>query len=282
MALSLDRSTARQQEDWGLGRVYDLQARPLGRLRVTAASQEHGVIGGDPAALAQLEAGQRVRILPNHACLTAAAHAQYHVANADLEQCLDAVIEGAFSNAGQICSACTRLLVPASLHDRVVAALVARVGRLRVAPACEDPDMGPLISGEQQARALGLIRAAIDEGAVDATAAEHPALPAAGFFVAPTVLSGVLPTHAIAQTEVFGPVLSVMSYDTIDEAVTIANGTRVHPGSGAGAPGGGTDANRAGLCELLVRRRDRDAFRRRRAQRLRARKGPGRSANLSA
>jgi D-serine deaminase-like pyridoxal phosphate-dependent protein len=79
LALSLDRSTARQATDWGLGRVCDAAGRPLGRLRVTGTSQEHGTLGGDPAAVAALVPGQRVRILPNHCCLTAAAHDRYHV-----------------------------------------------------------------------------------------------------------------------------------------------------------------------------------------------------------
>lgn len=79
LALSLDRSTARQPADWGLGRVCDAAGRPLGRLRVTGTSQEHGVLGGDDAAAAALVPGQRVRILPNHACLTAAAYPAYAV-----------------------------------------------------------------------------------------------------------------------------------------------------------------------------------------------------------
>lgn len=79
LALSLDRSTAKQATDWGLGRVCDAAGAPLGRLRVTGTSQEHGVIGGDDAALAALRPGQRVRILPNHCCMTAAAHDAYDV-----------------------------------------------------------------------------------------------------------------------------------------------------------------------------------------------------------
>lgn len=79
LALSLDRSTARQPTDWGLGRVCDETGRPLGTLRVTGTSQEHGVLGGDADAVAALVPGQRVRILPNHACLTAAAFPSYEV-----------------------------------------------------------------------------------------------------------------------------------------------------------------------------------------------------------
>lgn len=74
LALSLDRSTAKLPVDWGLGRVCDVDGSPIGRLRITGASQEHGVIGGDEAALAGLRPGQRIRILPNHCCLTAAAY----------------------------------------------------------------------------------------------------------------------------------------------------------------------------------------------------------------
>lgn len=74
LALSLDRSTSRLSQDWGLGRVCTERGVPLGRLHVTATSQEHGVIGGDAMALAALRPGHRIRILPNHCCLTAAAH----------------------------------------------------------------------------------------------------------------------------------------------------------------------------------------------------------------
>jgi D-serine deaminase-like pyridoxal phosphate-dependent protein len=79
LALSLDRSTAKLPIDWGLGRVCDEAGQPLGSLRVTGTSQEHGVIGGDDAALAALKPGQLVRILPNHCCLTAAAYPDYVV-----------------------------------------------------------------------------------------------------------------------------------------------------------------------------------------------------------
>lgn len=79
LALSLDRSTARQPVDWGLGRVCDAEGRPLGTLKVIGTSQEHGTLGGDPAAVARLVPGQLVRILPNHCCLTAAAFPDYAV-----------------------------------------------------------------------------------------------------------------------------------------------------------------------------------------------------------
>jgi D-serine deaminase-like pyridoxal phosphate-dependent protein len=79
LALSLDRSTARQPVDWGLGRVCDVAGQPLGMLKVTGTSQEHGTLGGDADAVARLVPGQQVRILPNHCCLTAAAFPDYAV-----------------------------------------------------------------------------------------------------------------------------------------------------------------------------------------------------------
>jgi D-serine deaminase-like pyridoxal phosphate-dependent protein len=84
LALSLDRSTARQTRDWGLGRVCDVSGAPLGALRVTGTSQEHGVLGGDDAALARLRPGDAVRILPNHCCLTAAAYPAYDIVQDDV------------------------------------------------------------------------------------------------------------------------------------------------------------------------------------------------------
>jgi D-serine deaminase-like pyridoxal phosphate-dependent protein len=79
LALSLDRSTARQPVDWGLGRVCDVEGQPLGMLKVTGTSQEHGTLGGDADAVARLVPGQQVRVLPNHCCLTAAAFPDYVV-----------------------------------------------------------------------------------------------------------------------------------------------------------------------------------------------------------
>ncbi len=79
LALSLDRSTGKQAVDWGYGRVCDVEGAPLGVLKVSGASQEHGVVTGDAEALARLRPGQRVRILPNHCCLTAAAYPAYDV-----------------------------------------------------------------------------------------------------------------------------------------------------------------------------------------------------------
>jgi D-serine deaminase-like pyridoxal phosphate-dependent protein len=79
LALSLDRSTARQPVDWGLGCVCDVEGHPLGVLKVTGTSQEHGTLGGDADAVARLVPGQQVRILPNHCCLTAAAFPDYVV-----------------------------------------------------------------------------------------------------------------------------------------------------------------------------------------------------------
>lgn len=89
LALSLDRSTARQCEDWGLGRVCDRAGRPIGTLRVSGTSQEHGVVSGAPEDLALLSPGMLLRILPNHCCLTAAAYPGYDVVE-------DGALTGAF------------------------------------------------------------------------------------------------------------------------------------------------------------------------------------------
>lgn len=79
LALSKDRSTADAPRDWGYGRVLDVSGAPLGESLVRRAYQEHGVVELDPAAVADLPVGAKVRVAPNHTCMTAAAHDRYHV-----------------------------------------------------------------------------------------------------------------------------------------------------------------------------------------------------------
>jgi betaine-aldehyde dehydrogenase len=93
-------------------------------------------------------------------------------------------------------------------------------------PADDTTRLGPMVSAAQRDRVLGYIRQGIDDGARLVTgSAERPAGFARGFYVAPTVFSDVAPDARIAQEEIFGPVLSIIGYDTDDEAVAIANGT---------------------------------------------------------
>jgi aldehyde dehydrogenase (NAD+) len=146
--------------------------------------------------------------------------------DADLDLAIDGVLFGMFLNAGQSCEAGTRCLVPARLHDEIVARLVARTERLRVGdPLDLQTDQGPLVSKRQLATVEGYIAAGIAEGAKLETGGKRVVVPGCehGPFIAPTIFSGVQSSMQIAQEEIFGPVLAVMPYHDLNEAVWIAN-----------------------------------------------------------
>lgn len=147
--------------------------------------------------------------------------------DADLEAFLTDVRRGIFYNAGQVCSAMSRILV----HDRVHDALVERVAglarSLRVGPGIDMAEpgltMGPMASDAQRDRAEGMVSEAIGAGARAVTGGHKMNIP--GAFLEPTVMTDVTPDMAIAQQEVFGPVVSVLRFSSTDEAIEIANGT---------------------------------------------------------
>jgi aldehyde dehydrogenase (NAD+) len=150
-------------------------------------------------------------------------NAMIAAADADLERVVEDALAGGFENAGQVCSAAARLLVHRDVAETVAQMLAARAGALRLGPALDDPDMGPLVSAEQQARVLGYIAAARREGARLLTGGGRPAHLARGFFVQPTVFADVDPAAVISREEVFGPVVTITAYDTDAEAVAMAN-----------------------------------------------------------
>ena len=151
--------------------------------------------------------------------------AQIVCADADLDRAAERVAFGVTRNAGQACVSGSRLLVEAAIADRFIAAVSERLHRIRVGdPLDPATEMGPLVSEAQRRRVEGYVRAGIADGATF-TARSDPGLPSAGFFVQPGVFTGVRPAMSIAQEEIFGPVLSVMPFATIDEAVALANGT---------------------------------------------------------
>jgi aldehyde dehydrogenase (NAD+) len=145
-------------------------------------------------------------------------------ADADRRQLLDSVKSGIFFNAGQVCSAMSRLLVQREVYDEVVDAVVALAEGLRAGPGCDDPDLTPVISAGQLGQIEALCRRAVEEGARLATGGAAFG-ERAGFFMRPTVFRDVAPAMRIAQEEVFGPVLAVIPFDTEEEALAIANGT---------------------------------------------------------
>ncbi|MGP7795655.1 aldehyde dehydrogenase family protein [Sphingomonas sp. CLY1604] len=143
--------------------------------------------------------------------------------DADLAALLDSVRSGIFFNAGQVCSAMSRLLVHRSLYVRAVEACAALADGLTPGHGLDEADHTPVISDRQLQGIVAMVDRARSEGAT--TAAGGGRLDRVGHFMAATVLSDVSPDAAIAREEVFGPVLSMMPFDTEDEAIRIANGT---------------------------------------------------------
>lgn len=143
--------------------------------------------------------------------------------DADLERALPFLVNAGIQNAGQTCSASSRILVHRSVHDEVLERMAARYGALQVGPAMADLDVGPLISAKQQGLVSGFLGMAGDlETAAQGVLRDAPN---GGYYVRPTLLAGVTPQHPLAQKEIFGPVQVVIPFDEEDEAVAIANGT---------------------------------------------------------
>ncbi|OAA27924.1 NAD-dependent aldehyde dehydrogenase [Frankia sp. EI5c] len=146
----------------------------------------------------------------------------------DLDAALPGVLQYGFMLNGQACVAQTRILAPRERYAELVEALLARVAALRVGdPLDEATQLGPLAGARQRERVEEYIRIGRDEGARLAFGGGRPAgLPGGGFYLDPCVFTDVDPGMRIAQEEIFGPVLTVIPYDTVDDAVAIANGTR--------------------------------------------------------
>ncbi|AGV18956.1 MULTISPECIES: aldehyde dehydrogenase family protein [Vibrio] len=139
-----------------------------------------------------------------------------------LETLLQSVQVGIFFNAGQVCSAMSRLLIQKERYEEVKAAVVEMAKSLTIGQGESQPDITPLVSADQQARVLEMIEQAKADGAKILTGGYAPDL--SGYFVAPTVIEAS-PDMRIAQEEVFGPVLVITPFETEQEAVEIANGT---------------------------------------------------------
>ena len=142
--------------------------------------------------------------------------------DAPIDEVIEGIIDGIFFNQGHVCCAGSRLLVQESVADEVLRRLLRRVDQLRVGdPLDKNTDVGAINSAAQLARITELADAGEREGAVRYTGA--CALPDRGYWFAPTVFADVAQSHRIAREEIFGPVLSVLTFRTPEEAVAKAN-----------------------------------------------------------
>ena len=145
-------------------------------------------------------------------------------ADADLDRAIPAIVRSLVQNAGQSCSAGSRLLVERRAYDEVVARLAEALRRLSIGPALDDPDLGPLVSERQFRHASGLLARATDRATVvtGGRRAEGDRLDR-GFYLEPTLLAGVHVEDEIWNEEVFGPVLAVAAFEDDEEALALAN-----------------------------------------------------------
>lgn len=150
------------------------------------------------------------------------------LADADLDDAVPFVVKALIQNAGQTCSAGSRVVVDRRVADDLVDAVRAAFTQVSIGRGLDDPDLGPLISAQQLKRVLGYVEQGRREGARLVTGGgrvDRDDL-SGGFFVPPTLFTDVQPDHVIAQDEIFGPVLSVLQFDDLDEGVRMANASR--------------------------------------------------------
>jgi acyl-CoA reductase-like NAD-dependent aldehyde dehydrogenase len=146
--------------------------------------------------------------------------------DADLDDAVKIALEGGFYNKGEACTATSRVLVQAGVYDAFAARLTEAVSKLRVGRGTDPAaHVGPVVTKTQQRRVLGYIQIGIDEGATLAAQASLPDDPELkdGFWVPPTLFTGVTRDMRVAREEIFGPVVTVTSFSDEDEAVSIVN-----------------------------------------------------------
>ncbi len=144
--------------------------------------------------------------------------------DAPLDQAVEGIVNGIFFNQGHVCCAGSRLLVQESVADRVLAKLKRRIQVLRVGdPIDKNTDIGAINSRAQLRKIQQLVASGVKEGAE--LYQPSCSLPTKGFYFRPTLFSGVTMSHRIAREEIFGPVLSVLTFRTVDEAIERANNT---------------------------------------------------------
>jgi aldehyde dehydrogenase (NAD+) len=151
-----------------------------------------------------------------------AAHIVF--ADAPLDQAVEGIVNGIYFNQGHVCCAGSRLLVQESVHDEIVVRLTERLQTLRLGdPMDKNTDIGAINSRAQLEKIQELVRSGIDQGAM--LVQQSCALPERGYFFPASFFTNVQQSHRIAREEIFGPVLSILTFRTPDEAIEKANNT---------------------------------------------------------
>jgi acyl-CoA reductase-like NAD-dependent aldehyde dehydrogenase len=176
-----------------------------------------------------LAAGRRVAAVAGDGikkvCLELGGKSAFVVLDdAPFDKAIPAGVNNCMQNSGQTCSAWTRMLVPAARHDEAVEAAVGALAKLTLGdPFDAATRLGPLASAAQRDRVMSYIEKGRQEGARLVTGGGRPAGRPTGYYVEPAIFANVEPGMTIAQEEIFGPVLSVLPYDTEEDAVRMAN-----------------------------------------------------------
>ncbi|HSP13788.1 MAG TPA: aldehyde dehydrogenase [Thermoanaerobaculia bacterium] len=146
-------------------------------------------------------------------------------ADADLDQAVATSIQSSFANQGEICLCGSRIFVERSIHDQFMERFVAAAKKLRIGdPADESTEVGALISAQHLRKVMGYIELAKDEGGTIVTGGRR--VDRRGYFIEPTVITGLGCDCQVLQEEIFGPVVTVTPFDTTEEAIAFANSTR--------------------------------------------------------
>ena len=180
-------------------------------------------VGSTPVARAIYEVGTR-----NGKRVQALGGAKNHMVvlpDADVELAADAAVSAAYGSSGERCMAISAVVAVGNVADPLVAAIDARLDKIRIGDGLEDPDaeMGPLITAEHRDRVAGYVDGGRAEGAVVVRDGRPDAANLDGYFLGPSLLDHVTPDMACYRDEIFGPVLSVVRVDSYDEAVRLVN-----------------------------------------------------------
>ena len=145
--------------------------------------------------------------------------------NADLDLAVEGVIFGAFGTTGQRCTACSRVIIDKKVKNEFTAKLVERTNLLTIGDGLKDEtDVGPLINQKALSKVEGYVMDAMKRGDYLLTGGHKMELP--GWFYAPTIFTDIKPDNELAQEEIFGPVVAIIEYETLDEAIKIVNDTK--------------------------------------------------------